>query len=321
MMGLPTSSEISGLSKAIRKLRDNFPEADVGRALYLSAFEECLPVAETDKHQDLRSLAVEVLVAGAPIDTIDIISIRSVNSWLLPEEIEAFLAALGIDIGSGQAPIFDPASFSLPGRPELEQLFREHILEPSAHRERYARLGAKMPNGILLYGPPGSGKSYAVKKLTSILGWPVKEINLGKMGSIYLHGTAINFEKIYEEAKQQAPAIILLEEVDTMATSRGSGIDAHRAEETNTLLRKIENASDDRDFIYRYHKSKRGIGRRFHTQGPLGPYGRGRLSELRRGSRGPRSYAARSTALQAAKSGTACRQVSQSVHGRCRVGS
>src|SRR5262249_3364832 len=94
VMGLPTSAEISGLCKAVQKLRKDFPKADVGRALYLSSLGECLPVVETSKQQDLHSLAIEVLVGGAPISELDVIAIRAVNSWLLPEEIEAFLAAL-----------------------------------------------------------------------------------------------------------------------------------------------------------------------------------------------------------------------------------
>ena len=81
--------------------------------------------------------------------------------------IEAFLAALEIDTTNTQVHVADPTSFSLPGRPELERFFREYVLEPSADRARYAALGVQMPNGVLLYGPPGSGKSHAVAKLVA----------------------------------------------------------------------------------------------------------------------------------------------------------
>lgn len=245
MMGLPTSSEISGLSKAIGKLREDFPKADVGRALYLSRLEGCLPVVEIDKQQDLRSLALDILVAGAPITTIDVISIRSINSWLLPEEIEGFLATLGLTTGAGPGRSPDPTSFSLPGRPKLEKFFREYVLEPSADRERYTALGVKMPNGILLYGPPGSGKSHAVKTLNAALGWSIFEVDLGAMGSPFIHQTSVALRTVFSEAKRKAPSLVVLEEVDALATSRGPTMHDHKVEEVAELLRLVETASEN----------------------------------------------------------------------------
>jgi hypothetical protein len=119
MAGLPTSSEIAELCKAIHSLRRRFPKADVGRALYLSPFGECLPVIETEKSQDLSAVAAEVLAAGAPLEKLDVMSIRSVNSWLVPEEIESFLAAMGVGTGP-ELTSACPEAFSLPGRPKLE---------------------------------------------------------------------------------------------------------------------------------------------------------------------------------------------------------
>jgi cell division protease FtsH len=247
MTGLPTSSDIAGLSKAIRSLRQLFPRADISRALYLSSLAECLPVIETNKPQDLRALAAEVLVAGAPVDTLDAMSIRAVNSWLLSEEIEAFLAALGVGGGPEPEAALAPETFSLPGRPKLEKFFREYVLEPSADRERYAALGVKRPNGILLYGPPGSGKSHAVGKLKAALGWPIFEINLGEMGSMFIHQTSVNLRTIFNEAKRKAPSIIVLEEVDALAGSRAGAHagQSYKVEEVTELLRLVESASDN----------------------------------------------------------------------------
>lgn len=245
--GFPTSSEIAGLSEAIRRLRDGYPKADVGRALYLPTFLECLPVAEVQK-QNLRSLAIDVLVAGAPISTINLVSIRSVNPWLLPEEIENFLGALGIaDIAAvgREGGGIDVASFTLPGRPKLETFFREYVLEPSADRKRYASFGVTMPNGILLYGPPGSGKSHTVKKLGAALGWPIFEFDLGAMGSPFIHQTSRELRNVFDEAKRNAPSLIILEEVDALAGSRGPMMNEHKVEEVAELLRLVETASEN----------------------------------------------------------------------------
>jgi hypothetical protein len=93
VIGLPTSSDVFALGKAIRSLRGEFPKADVGGSLFLPALRACLPVGETSGGQDLRSLAVGLLAAGAQVQSVDVTSIRSINSWLTPDEIQTFLVA------------------------------------------------------------------------------------------------------------------------------------------------------------------------------------------------------------------------------------
>lgn len=241
VMGLPTSSDASTVGNAIRHLREAFPKADIGGALYLPMFGECLPVSEGS--QDPRRLAIDFLAAGAELSSIDIESIRAVNSWLLPEEIGAFLAALKVDAPETQSRAADPASFTLPGRPELERFFREYVLEPSADRERYAALGVRMPNGVLLYGPPGSGRTHALGKLVAALGWPMFEIDLGSLGSPFVHQTSVALRKVFDEAKRKAPALVVLEEIDALAASRGPMSQDHKVEEITELLRLVEGAS------------------------------------------------------------------------------
>ena len=245
VMGLPTSSDASWLSSAVRRLREAFPKADVSSAIFLPAFEACLPVSEVSEGQDLRSLAAELLTGGAQVPLVDIDSIRSINSWLTPNEIKTFLAALDVDITQSGAPnhVIEPASFTLPGRPELERFFREYILEPTADRERYAALGVTSPNGVLLYGPPGSGKSYAVGRLKAALGWPTFEINLGALGSPFIHQTSVALRKTFDEAKRSSPALILLEEIDAVASARSPVTQDHKVEEVTELLRLVESAS------------------------------------------------------------------------------
>jgi cell division protease FtsH len=152
---------------------------------------------------------------------------------------------LGVDAPAVAPPrSLDPKSFSLPGRPQLERFFREYILEPAADRERYAALGVKTPNGVLLYGPPGSGKSYAVGKLKVALKWATFDVDLGAMGSPFIHQTTVALRKTFDEAKRNAPSLILLEELDALAVSRGPMTHDHKVEEVSELLRLVETASE-----------------------------------------------------------------------------
>jgi len=244
VIGLPTSSDAAGLGRAIQQLRNAFPNAEVASSLFLPELEVCLPVIETADAQDMRSLAVEILAGGVRMPQADVNSIRSINSWLMPEEINAFLANLDVKIGQAEpAKRLDIAAFKLPGRPELERFCREYILEPNADRERYAALGVKTPNGILLYGPTGSGKSYAVGRLVTALGWPMFEIDLGSVGSPFVHQTTVALRQKFDEAKRNAPALIVLEEIDAIASSRGPMTHDHKVEEVNEILRLVEGAA------------------------------------------------------------------------------
>jgi Cdc6-like AAA superfamily ATPase len=244
VIGLPTSSDTAGLGQAIEQLRSAFPNTEVASSLFLPEFEACLPVIETSDAQDMRSLAVKILAGGAHIPQADVNSIRSINSWLMPEEINAFLSNLDVQTAQSEPTARpDAAAFSLPGRPELERFFREYILEPSADRERYAALGVRTPNGILLYGPTGSGKSHAVGRLVTALGWPVFEIDLGSVGSPFVHQTTVALRQKFDAAKRNAPALVVLEEIDAIASSRGPMTHDHKVEETNEILRLIESAA------------------------------------------------------------------------------
>jgi ATPase family associated with various cellular activities (AAA) len=245
--GLPTSSDVSALSESIRRLRNAFPTADLAHALFLSAFDECLPVEEASERQDLGLLAIQVLAAGSQISSLNARSIQAINSWLTSDEIASFLSALGLDPVPQTSPAgpLDPAAFALPGRPKLEQFFREYILEPAVDRERYAALGVKAPNGVLLFGPPGSGKSHAVGKLKAVLNWPTFDIDLGALGSPFIHQTSVALRKAFDEAKRNAPALVLLEELDALAVARGPTTHDHKLEEITELLRLVESASEN----------------------------------------------------------------------------
>ena len=254
--GLPTSVDVARLGEAVRKLRNRCPGAEIGSSLFLYDVDECLPTRKGCE-EDLLALAFRIAAAGAEMSSVDSDAIRSINSWLTQEEIFEFFDCFGINrddlMGSDASPetskAVDASAFALPGRPELEAFFREYILEPSADPERYSALGVKMPNGVLLYGPTGSGKSHAVEKLVKYLGWPVFEIDLGAVGSAFIHQTSVTLRKTFDQAKRRAPAIVVLEEIDALAGSRGPMTHDHKVEEVAELLRLVEKAGENRILV------------------------------------------------------------------------
>jgi cell division protease FtsH len=238
--GLPTSADIKAMGTAIAELRQRDSHAEVASALFVQPIGACLPVKGVDRPEDMRRLAAQVLIASAQIPSLDLESIRSVNPWLSAQDIRFFLEALGIsDVQEPAA----PEDFVLPGRPALETFFREYVIEPSADRARYEALRVQLPNGILLYGPPGSGKTHAVDTLVAALRRPVFRLELGAIGSPFIHQTTVSMRKAFEQAKRGAPSLLVLEEIDAVASARGPMSHDHKVEELTEILRMVEAAS------------------------------------------------------------------------------
>jgi cell division protease FtsH len=238
--GLPTSADVTAMGKAIADLRRRAPQAEVASALFVMPLEVCLPVKGVDQPEDMRRLAAQILVASAEIPSLDFESVRSANPWVSAQDISFFLHALGV---SEVAEPVTPEAFALPGRPALEAFFREYVIEPSADAARYQALRVQLPNGILLYGPPGSGKTHAVDTLVTALRRPTFRLDLGEVGSPFLHQTTVSMRQAFEQAKRCAPSLLILEEIDAVAPARGPMSHDHKVEELTEILRMIESAA------------------------------------------------------------------------------
>jgi len=195
--------------------------------------------------ENRRATIMGVISGGATDPGLAPARIRALNPWLTAAEIINALRRLnlGTPAASGRRARTRPAeAFSLPGQPQLERILRERILDVAHRPDTYSALGVGMPNGVLLSGPPGAGKSFAARQLADFLGWPLYELNVGSVGSSLLHETPRRIAQVFEDAASHAPAIVLLEEIDAIGGSRDQ---THSAgvEEVNTLLREIESAA------------------------------------------------------------------------------
>lgn len=237
--GLPTTSDVRALGKAIADMRRRAPSAEVASALFLPTLEACLPVKDAERVEDMRQAAAQILTASQA-SALDVGSVRAANPWVSAEDISFFLSALGV---SELAEPVASEAFALPGRPALEAFFREYVIEPSADPDRYQALRVQLPNGILLYGPPGSGKTHAVDTLVAALRRPTFRLDLGEVGSPFIHQTTVAMRQAFEQAKRSAPSLLVLEEIDAVAPARGPMSQDHKVEELTEILRMIEAAA------------------------------------------------------------------------------
>jgi transitional endoplasmic reticulum ATPase len=103
---------------------------------------------------------------------------------------------------------------------EVKEKIREIVELPLKHPELFERLGIEPPKGILLYGPPGCGKTLLAKALANETGAYFIAINGPEIMSKYYGESEQKLRQIFEEARKNAPAIIFIDEIDAIAPKR-----------------------------------------------------------------------------------------------------
>ena len=103
---------------------------------------------------------------------------------------------------------------------QVKERIREIVELPLKHPEIFERLGIEPPKGILLYGPPGCGKTLLAKALANEIGAYFIAINGPEIMSKYYGESEQRLRQIFEEAKKNAPAVIFIDEIDAIAPKR-----------------------------------------------------------------------------------------------------
>jgi cell division protease FtsH len=109
------------------------------------------------------------------------------------------------------------------------------LLEFLRHPDRYGRLGAVVPHGILLQGPPGTGKTMLARALAGEAQVPFFYISASEFIEIFVGVGASRVRKLFEDAKNSAPSIIFIDELDSIGRVRGAGLGGGHDEREQTL--------------------------------------------------------------------------------------
>jgi cell division protease FtsH len=101
--------------------------------------------------------------------------------------------------------------------------------------EHYKRLGAKIPKGILLMGPPGTGKTLLAKAVAGEANAPFYSISGSEFIEVFVGVGASRVRDMFDSAKKEAPAIIFIDEIDSVGRARGTGLGGGHDEREQTL--------------------------------------------------------------------------------------
>jgi cell division protease FtsH len=113
---------------------------------------------------------------------------------------------------------------------ELEEI-KDFLQNPG----RYQALGAKIPKGVLLYGPPGTGKTLLARAVAGEAGVPFFTISGSDFVEMFVGVGASRVRDLFEQAKQNNPCIIFVDEIDAVGRQRGAGLGGGHDEREQTL--------------------------------------------------------------------------------------
>ena len=128
---------------------------------------------------------------------------------------------------------------------EMQKKLLYFLKNPSLAREYKIDL----PNGMLLYGPPGCGKTFFAEKLAEESGFNYALVKASDLGSTWVHGGQGKIGMLFKEARAKSPCIICLDEFDAFAPRRETISNSSLSGEVNEFLSQLNNCGRDRIFV------------------------------------------------------------------------
>ena len=138
---------------------------------------------------------------------------------------------------------------AIAGMDELKELLRKEVIEPLHHPEEYERYGITIPNGMLLFGPPGCGKTFFAKHFAEEVGFNFMCVTPAALKSRYVNATQENIAKMFKEAEEKAPTIIFIEEMNELVPNRESDVHEMSRSAVNEMLAQMDRTGERGIFI------------------------------------------------------------------------
>ncbi|HAQ72083.1 MAG TPA: endonuclease [Flavobacteriales bacterium] len=135
------------------------------------------------------------------------------------------------------------------GMDVIKKMIKQEVIEPLLYPNKNSDYGIEPPNGVLFYGPPGCGKTFFAECLADEVGFNFLKIKPSDVGSKYVHGGQEKISELFKEAKENAPSILFLDEMDAMIPKRNGSMGHHYESEVNEWLVQINNCSKSEVFI------------------------------------------------------------------------
>lgn len=205
-------------------------------------FDENIPVIvkkalQQDPEDRFQSAREFIQALNGEIDVIDLNSFQKIKS---NEQLEKKIIQKK---GSGKG--FD----GIAGMDELKAQLKLDVIDALHNPEEYSKYGVTIPNGMLLYGPPGCGKTFFAKHFAEEVGFNFMLATPSTLKSRYVNATQENIAKMFQEAEENAPTIIFIDEINELLPNRDSNVHEMAKSAVNEMLAQMDRTGEKGIFI------------------------------------------------------------------------
>jgi transitional endoplasmic reticulum ATPase len=139
---------------------------------------------------------------------------------------------------------------AIAGMQELKDTIKHDVIDALNDKERYAEYGVTIPNGMLLYGPPGCGKTFFAERMAEEIGFNFYQLKPSDVQSKWVNASQENIKNIFEAARENAPSIIFMDELDAVVPNRNdSSVNHMNTSAVNEFLAQMNNCGEDDVFV------------------------------------------------------------------------
>lgn len=232
------SKEEQELWREARRHRLTFPEEGKELIGYEERIELILKKALSNDLEDRFSSADEFIAAlRGEVDVEDVDSLRQEESAPTGKPLPRPMCPAGKGFAA------------VAGLTELKQLLQRDVIEALRQPEKYAQYGLSIPNGMLLYGPPGCGKTFFAKRFAEEVGFNFMCLTPSTLKSRYVNATQENIAKMFEEAAQNAPTIVFIDEINELVPNRESDVHEMSRSAVNEMLAQMDRTGERGIFV------------------------------------------------------------------------
>ena len=132
---------------------------------------------------------------------------------------------------------------------ELKTYLSQRVIFVIKNKEKVEKYKLTPPNGMLLYGPPGCGKTFVAEKFAEETGFNFILVKSSDLSSSYHHGTQEKIAQLFKQAEQKAPIVICFDEFDALVPDRSIPANQYSATEVNEFLSQLNNCSKRGIFV------------------------------------------------------------------------
>ena len=153
--------------------------------------------------------------------------------------------AIDVEVKKGSGRGFE----DIAGMQELKTMLQQKVIFVIQNKELAEEYKLTPPNGMLLYGPPGCGKSFFAEKFAEQTGFSFILVKSSDLASVYIHGSQEKIGKLFKMAEENAPTVLCFDEFDAFVPNRSAPGSSYVSAEVNEFLSQLNNCSKRGIFV------------------------------------------------------------------------